>query len=55
MMKLTTFAAVSAALATSAFAQLPTTKMLTLDVAQTIPQEAKARCRADGYKVTAGG
>ena len=52
MMKLTTFAAVSAALATSAFAQLPTTKMLTLDVAQTIAQEAMARCRADGYKVT---
>jgi len=51
-MKLTTFAAVSAALATSAFAQLPTTKMLTLDVAQTIAQEAMARCRADGYKVT---
>ena len=52
MMKLTTFAAVSAARATIAFAQLPTTKMLTLDVAQTIAQEAMARCRADGYKVT---
>src|SRR3981081_4384692 len=34
------------------FAQLPTTKILTVDVAQTIAQEAMARCRADGYKVT---
>jgi uncharacterized protein GlcG (DUF336 family) len=31
---------------------LPTQKVLTLDVAQTIAQEALAKCRADGYKVT---
>jgi uncharacterized protein GlcG (DUF336 family) len=52
MMKLTTLAVSLAALSTSAFAQLPTTKILTVDVAQTIAQEAMARCRADGYKVT---
>jgi uncharacterized protein GlcG (DUF336 family) len=52
MMKLTTLAVSFAALSTSAFAQLPTTKILTVDVAQTIAQEAMARCRADGYKVT---
>ncbi len=41
-------------LSTGAFAQdgLPTQKMLTLDVAHTIAQEAMARCRADGYKVS---
>jgi uncharacterized protein GlcG (DUF336 family) len=36
----------------SAFAQLPTSRVLTLDAAQTIAQEALAKCRADGYKVT---
>jgi uncharacterized protein GlcG (DUF336 family) len=41
-----------AAFSTGAFAQLPTQKMLTLDVAQTIAQESVAKCRADGYKVT---
>lgn len=41
-----------AALAGSAFAQLPNSKVLTLDVAQMIAQEAMAKCRADGYKVT---
>ncbi len=41
-----------AALSTGAFAQLPTQKVLTLDVAQTIAQESLAKCRADGYKVT---
>jgi uncharacterized protein GlcG (DUF336 family) len=41
-----------AALSASAFAQLPTQKMLTLDVAETIAQESVAKCRADGYKVT---
>lgn len=51
-MKLTTLVVSLAALSTSAFAQLPTTKILTVDVAQTIAQEAMARCRADGYKVT---
>jgi uncharacterized protein GlcG (DUF336 family) len=54
-MKLTTFAvlaAASVAFSTSAFAQLPPSKILTLDVAQAIAQEAMAKCRADGYKVT---
>jgi len=37
---------------TGASAQLPTTKILTLDVAQIIASEAVAKCRADGYKVT---
>src|ERR1700730_11019694 len=52
MMKLTTFVISLGALSTSASAQLPTSKVLTVDVAQTIAQEAMARCRADGYKVT---
>jgi len=51
-MKLTTLVVSFAALSTSAFAQLPTTRMLTLDVAQTIAHEAMVKCRADGYKVT---
>jgi len=51
-MKLPTLVVSLTALSTSAFAQLPTTKILTVDVAQTIAQEAMARCRADGYKVT---
>lgn len=45
----------SAALAIGAstcFAQLPTMKVLTIDVANTIAQEAMLKCRADGYKVT---
>jgi len=46
------FAAGVAALATSASAQLPTSKVLTLDVSQAIAQEAMAKCRADGYHVT---
>jgi uncharacterized protein GlcG (DUF336 family) len=54
-MKFKTFAiltAAAAALSTSAFAQLPSSKVLTLDAAQAIAQEALAKCRADGYKVT---
>jgi uncharacterized protein GlcG (DUF336 family) len=35
-----------------AFAQLPSSKILTLDAAQVIAMEAMAKCRADGYKVT---
>jgi uncharacterized protein GlcG (DUF336 family) len=31
---------------------LPTQKMLSIGVAQTIAQEAMSKCRADGYKVT---
>ena len=50
--KLAFLAAAGAALSTNAFAQLPTSKILTLDVAQTIALEAMAKCRADGYKVT---
>src|SRR5436309_4271433 len=52
LMKLVVFSAATAALSASAFAQLPTSKVLTLDVADTIAQEALAKCRADGYKVT---
>ena len=50
--KLTILAAATAALSSSAFAQLPSSKVLTLDAAQAIAQEAMAKCRADGYKVT---
>jgi uncharacterized protein GlcG (DUF336 family) len=47
------FAVTTAVLSSTAFAQgLPSQKMLTIDLAQTIAQEAMARCRADGYKVT---
>src|ERR1700740_1087665 len=54
-MKLTRLAllsGVAATLSTSAFAQLPQSRVLTMDVAHTIAQEAMARCRADGDKVT---
>ncbi|HTC87805.1 MAG TPA: heme-binding protein [Bryobacteraceae bacterium] len=42
------------ALSMGALAQdgLPTQKMLTIDVAQTIAQDAMAQCRANGFKVT---
>jgi hypothetical protein len=50
--KLAVLTAAVATLSTSGFAQLPTSKVLTMDVAQTIAQAAMARCRADGYKVT---
>jgi uncharacterized protein GlcG (DUF336 family) len=55
MVKLRKFVVVAASivtLSTSALAQLPTTKVLTMDVAQMIAQEAMTKCRADGYKVT---
>ncbi|HEY7334038.1 MAG TPA: heme-binding protein [Bryobacteraceae bacterium] len=42
----------AATFSTAAYAQLPSTKVLTMDVAQSIAQEAMAKCRADGYKVT---
>lgn len=55
-MKFTQFlalAATAAGLSASASAQgLPSTKVLTVDVAQTIAQEAMTACRANGYKVT---
>lgn len=45
--------AAAATCSTGVFAQgLPSRKVLTLDVAQAIAQEAMAKCRADGYKVT---
>ena len=42
----------TAAFSMNALAQLPASRVLTLEVAQTIAQEAMAKCRADGYKVT---
>ena len=55
-MKCTPFVALAlltAAFAGSASAQgLPSTKVLTMDVAQNIAQEAIATCRANGYKVS---
>lgn len=52
-MSISRFAPLTLVLSTAAFAQeLPTQKLLTLDLAQTIAQEALAKCRADGYKVT---
>jgi uncharacterized protein GlcG (DUF336 family) len=50
--KMTILAAATAALSTGAFAQLPQSRILTLEAAQSIAQEAMAKCRADGYKVT---
>lgn len=55
MMNLSKWLALTGAIAafsTSGLAQLPTSKILTLDVAEIIAQEALAKCRADGYKVT---
>lgn len=46
------FCAAIAALATSGFAQLPASRVLTLDVAETIATEAMAACRAGGYRAT---
>jgi len=34
------------------YAQLPQSRVLTLDVAEQIAKEAMAKCHADGYKVT---
>ena len=50
--KLVVLTAATAALSTSAFGQLPQSRVLTLAVAQNIAQEVLAKCRADGYKVT---
>src|SRR5215472_15440014 len=49
--KLKMFAAVTI-FSASAFAQLPQSRVLTMEVAHSIAQEALAKCRADGYKVT---
>src|SRR6266852_8916654 len=52
-MSLNRFTLLTIATAAAVAAQgLPTTKMLTVDLAQTIAQEAMAKCRADGYKVS---
>ena len=50
--RMAVLATTAAALASSGWAQLPSSKILTVDVAQAIVQEAVAKCRADGYKVT---
>ncbi len=52
MRNLAVLAAAAAALASTAQAQLPNSKVLTLDVAHAIAQEAMAKCKADGYNVT---
>ena len=51
-MNIKTLAALTAALSASAFAQLPASRVLTLDVAQMIAQETLSNCRTAGYKVT---
>jgi uncharacterized protein GlcG (DUF336 family) len=52
-MSLTRLAVLTLTSAAVALSQgLPTQKVLTLEVAQIIAQEALAKCRADGYKVT---
>ena len=50
--KVISLAAMLVVLTGSAFAQLPVTKVLTMDVAESIAQGAMTKCRADGYKVT---
>jgi uncharacterized protein GlcG (DUF336 family) len=54
-MKLIRFAVLACAAAifsTSAFAQLPTQKVLTIDIAQTLAHDAMMQCRANGYHVS---
>ena len=54
-MKLTNLAVLTAAVAglsANAFGQLPQSRVLTVEVAQTIAQQALASCTAAGYKVT---
>jgi len=50
--KFAVLAATAALCSTAAFAQLPMSRVLTMDAAQAIAQETMAKCRADGYKVT---
>lgn len=50
--KLAVLIAAGAVLTGSARAQLPNAKVLTLDVAQAIAQEAMAKCHSEGYNVT---
>ncbi len=51
-MKITRIALLAGMSAVGVFAQLPSQKMLTVELAETIAQEAMAKCRADGFKVT---
>jgi uncharacterized protein GlcG (DUF336 family) len=51
-MTFTKFALIAAAIAGSASAQLPQSRVLTLDAAQAIAQETLSNCRTAGYKVT---
>jgi uncharacterized protein GlcG (DUF336 family) len=51
-MFITRIAALSVLAAAVSFAQLPTQKILTADVALELAQGALAKCRAEGYKVT---
>ncbi len=51
-MTITKFALIAAAIAGSASAQLPQSRVLTLDAAQAIAQETLSNCRTAGYKVT---
>jgi uncharacterized protein GlcG (DUF336 family) len=50
--KLAVLTAAAAIFSSTAVAQLPSSKVLTLDAAHELAQEAMAKCRADGYKVT---
>jgi uncharacterized protein GlcG (DUF336 family) len=52
MKKLFASVLASLALSSAAFAQLPQSRVLTLDLAQQIAQETMAKCTADGFKVT---
>ena len=45
------FAMFAAVCSTACFAQLPASRVLTLEVAQSIAQETLNQCRAKGYKV----
>jgi uncharacterized protein GlcG (DUF336 family) len=45
-------ACAAGAFAGLSYGQLPQSRVLTMDVAHTIAQEAMTKCRADGYKVT---
>jgi len=50
--RITLIGAAAAALSANAFGQLPESRVLTMDVAQTIAQEAVKACKANGYNVT---
>jgi len=50
--KIAVLTAAVAGLSANAFGQLPQSRVLTVDVAHTIAQEALNSCKAAGYKVT---